>query len=148
MIIFFPVCLNTIHALGRDYSWPRPDVCPCCMSPGLWGHGFVEAYFDGFANPVLLRRYRCRFCKSVHRLRPAGYFSRFQASIAQIRRSISYYLKFDRPPPEVCRVRFRHWFKGLKRKVSAYFGDSFDKGLLEGFTRLADMGITPVSRSI
>ena len=148
MVIFISASIKEIKAKGSDFPWPRPEVCPICKSPGLWGHGFVGAYFDCADGQVLLRRYRCPFCKSVHRVRPAGYFRRFQASIARIRFLLAYYLICHRPPSNVCRVRLSHWLKGLRRKVWAFFGDAFHQSLLHGFSRLVAMGITPVSRII
>ena len=85
MIIFFSAVLNEIHLLGREYPWPKPDACPRCNGYRFWGHGFVLACFDGFSHPLCLKRYRCPDCRCVVRLRPKGYFKRFQASIATIR---------------------------------------------------------------
>ena len=81
MVIPVEAKLKQIVEQQRDYPWPRPEPCPRCQEPRVWGHGFVEAYFDQYACPVLLRRFRCPGCGCVMRLRPKGYFERFQASI-------------------------------------------------------------------
>ena len=148
MILPVVVVLKEIYEKGRDYLWPRPEVCPCCKARRPWGHGFVLAYFDGFTAGVLLRRYRCPQCRCVIRLKPQGYFDRFQSSIATIRSTMCALLKKNRCPSGVCRTRQAHWLKALKRKASAYFGDPFQYHLLAAFDRLIDIGKIPVSRSI
>jgi hypothetical protein len=108
----------------------------------------VLAYFDGFDEGVFLKRYRCPGCGCVIRLRPDGYFSRFQASIDAIRFSLSYRLRHGRWPPELSRSRQGHWLRALKRKVLVYLGQCWEAGLLEAFDQLLVQGINPVSRSI
>ena len=80
-------------SLGPDLS-----ACPQCGGPRLWFHGFVRAFFDGFETGVLLRRLRCPDCKAVHRMRPAGYFKRFQSPVAAIRISIVHRIETGRWP--------------------------------------------------
>ena len=148
MILPVAVVLKEIYEKGRDYLWPRPEVCPKCKARRPWGHGFVVAYFDGFTAGVLLRRYRCPQCGCVIRLKPQGYFARFQSCIATIRAAIAELLRENRCPRGVFRTRQGHWLKALKRKARAYFGDPFQNHLLAAFDRLAGMGKIPVSRSI
>ena len=59
MIIFVSVKLKEIFDKQREYAWPRPDLCPRCEQSRLCGHGFVPAYFDGFAGQIHHRRCRC-----------------------------------------------------------------------------------------
>ncbi len=96
----------------------------------------------------MLRRYRCAQCRCVLRLRPAAYWSRFQASIADIRTSITHRLKTCRYLSYFSRTRQRHWLKALKRKAHAYLGDVVSKDLLSAFEHLLELGKIPVSRSI
>ena len=63
LIIFFAAKLKDIFIKGRDYPWPKPDMCPSCKAHKLWGHGFVTALFDGYDQPLFLKRYRCPVCK-------------------------------------------------------------------------------------
>ena len=140
--------IKEIFALGRDYPWPRPELCPRCHERAVWGHGFVLAYFDGFDQGVLLRRYRCPGCGCVIRLRPEGYFSRFQASIATIRFALSHRLRRGRWPPHLSRSRQGHWLRALRRKAAAYLDQRWRQGLIAAFDRLVCCGIIPVSRSI
>jgi len=148
MIYFVTAKLKEIFNKGRDYPWPRPEICPSCKDPKLWGHGFVESYFDGFSDGLLLRRYRCPLCGCIVKLRPKGYFRRFQASISAIRSRLSHRLKAGRWPPGLSRSRQGHWLRALRRKVHAYLGYSWTKGLIEAFDYLIAQGKVPVSRSI
>ena len=147
MIIFLSVSIKKIYRLGRDFPWPRPSVCPSCHGDRLWGHGFVFAYFDCVTQGIWLRRYRCPLCRAVLRLKPKGYFPRFQASILDIRKTIAFRLKSGRWPPGVCRVRCSHWLKSLRRQVMARLGHEYMNRLLSGFDRLIRLGTNPVARS-
>ena len=84
MILPVSANLKEIEKKGRSYPWSRPEICLCCRQSHVWGHGFVEALFDGYAKALLLRRYRCPVCGCVIKLRPKAYFSRFQATIRQV----------------------------------------------------------------
>ena len=108
----------------------------------------MAAFFDGFDDEVLLRRYRCPDCRCVLRLRPSGYFKRFQASIVAIRSSIAFRLENGRWPPGSSRTRQGHWFKSLYKKAFAYCGQGVMDRLMEGFDYLIRMGEIPVSRRI
>ena len=138
MIFSVFVSIKEIVSRGRDFPWPRPDACPRCNGHRIWGHGFVTTFFDGFSCQVLLRRYRCPDCHCVLRLRPSGYFKRFQATIETIRSSIAFRLQNGRWPQGLLRARQGHWLRSLRRKTLAYFGQGW-KGrllepLLEGFS--------------
>jgi len=147
MIIFVKTILKKLLKKGKNYPWPRPSLCPRCKSSHVWGHGFVPAYFDGFKEPLLLRRYRCPCCGCVIRLRPEGYFKRFQASIKTIRASVQGKSTHQRWLSGLSRSRQNHWFRALKRKAMAYFGNA-GPDLPEVFDRLMRRGVIPVSRAI
>ena len=148
MVIFFAIKLKDLFEKGRDYPWPKPKNCPCCHSHRLWGHGFAEAIFDGYKHPLVLKLYRCPDCGCVIRIRPKGYFKRFQASIKTIRFNLSYRLKNGRWPGGLGRCRQGHWLRALRRKVEAYLGKTWQLGLMEAFDHLLAQGHNPVSRSI
>jgi len=148
MILAIPFSLNEIVDFGPDFSWPRPSICRECGGSGAWGHGFVTAFFDETGESVCLRLYRCPECRSVHRLRPAGYFRRFQASVSTIRSSIATRLQTGRWPPGISRSRAGHWLRSLKQKTAAHLGQGWlGERLLEAFDRLIFLGKIPVSRS-
>ena len=148
MIIFFPVILKSLFEKGRDYPWLRPEKCPHCNNYKVWGHGFVGGLFDGFRQPLLLRRNRCPDCGCIIRCRPAGYFKRFQASIETIRCSISSKTEKGRWLPGISCSRLTHWWRALKRRMAAFLGNTWNLGVLEGFDYLLAQGQTPASRSI
>ena len=148
MIFSVLVSIKEIVAKGRDFPWPRPDECPRCDGHRVWGHGFVAAFFDGFADQVLLRRYRCPDCHCVLRLRPSGYFKRFQAAINTIRDCIDYRLGNIRWPKGISHTRQGHWLRSLYRKILAYLGQGWKGRLLEGFDYLIGMDEIPVCRRI
>jgi len=148
MIIHVFANLNEIFEKGRDYLWERPSVCPNCNCHKVWGHGFVGACFDGFATILYLRRYRCPDCGCVMRLRPFGFFSRFQAPAATIRSSVATRLHEGKWLPGISRSRQAHWFRALKRRVSAHLGSFSKTSLVAAFDRFVAEGVVPVSRSI
>ena len=147
MILSVPVSLNEILEKGY-FSWPRPLSCGECGGSRLWGHGFVSAFFDEIDNPVWLKLYLCPDCNCVHRLRPTGYFKRFQTTVETIRSSIATRLETGRWPSGVSRCRAGHWLRALKQKTAAYLGqDWLGARLIEAFDLLVCMGKIPVSRS-
>jgi DNA-directed RNA polymerase subunit RPC12/RpoP len=147
LILFVEACVKKIFHLGENFPWPRLKQCPRCGGR-LWGHGFVAAYFDGFDEPIRLRRYRCPDCRMVIRTRPKDYWPRFQASIASIRKSLSDRLTRLRWRPDLPRSRQRHWLTGLIRQVRFHLGAAWSGSLVGAFDGLVALGICPVSRSI
>jgi hypothetical protein len=148
MIVSVFVKLKHVFRKQRKYPWPKPKLCPRCLMSHLWGHGFVLNYFDGFTHGIYLRRYQCPGCGCVVKLRPAGYFPRFQASIQTIFRSVSRRLNGGKYLPRLSRSRQWYWLYGLNRSTAAYLGDEWSDRLLDAFGCLSRMGHTPVCRSI
>jgi len=81
-------------------------------------------------------------------MRPVEYFSRFQASIKTIGKSIAGRLKQGRWNPGLPRSRQRHWLCGLVRQVRFHLGPSWQGDLPAAFDLLAGQGVAAVSRSI
>jgi len=148
MVIFLSVKLKELFEQGREYPWQKPDNCPNCNTQRLWGHGFAEAIFDGYDKPLLLKLYRCPDCGCVHRLRPKGYFKRFQASVETIRSSIRLKSTKNRWLSVISRTRQGHWFRALKKRITAYLTQAWGGGAIAGFDYLLQIGQTPVSRFI
>jgi len=148
MIIFSAVKLKELFEKERDYPWQKPEGCPRCSSHRLWGHGFAEAIFDGYKQPLLLKLYRCPDCGCVIRLRPKGYFKRFQALVATIRSSITLKSTRNRWLPGISRTRQGHWFRALRKRIKAYLTEAFVGGVVAGFDTLLQLGQIPVSRFI
>jgi hypothetical protein len=141
-----PVDISLLLTLMKDYAWPRPGCCPKCKSQKVWGHGFAYCLFDFSNEPIPLRRYRCPNCRCVIKLRPKGYFSRFQASIETIRSSIDSIVSTGKAIKGIFRQRQYHWFAALKKRAVALFGLGAD--LKQAFESLVAEGVIPVSRAI
>jgi hypothetical protein len=107
----------------------------------------VEAFFDGFAQALFLRRYRCSDCKLTIRLRPRGYWPRFQVSISVILHSLSHRLRFHHWPSFLSRQRGGHWLRSLMRKIRWYWGLSWRGDPLRALEELSGQGVVPVSRA-
>jgi hypothetical protein len=148
MIFYICGLLKDIFKYGRDYPWPRPEVCPRCGSTRIWGHGYVDALFDGFNRALQLKRYRCPCCGCVIRLRPSSHLSRFQTPTQKIKSTLSIRIKTGRWPPDASRQRSGHWLRSLKRKAFYLFGFQSGEELIKAFDYLLLSGVTPVSRSV
>lgn len=149
MILPVTANLKEIKEQGRNYPWTKPSVCLRCRGSCLWGHGYVGSFFDGYTEAIMLRRYRCPMCGCVIKLKPKGYFRRFQATTEIIRFHIAHRLRTGRWPPRRCSCpRCRHWLRALKRQALAHLGMKSIGRLLEAFDQLIEMGNIPVSRAI
>jgi hypothetical protein len=149
LILFVEVCVKRLVELGRQYRWERPERCPKCQGVRVWGHGYVEAYFDeAGSQSVFLKRYRCPECGVVIRLRPVGYWRRIQATIARVGRCVVDRLEKGRWPPGSNSARGRQWLRGLKRQVRTHLGMSYAERIAEGFLELVRRGVCAVSRAV
>jgi DNA-directed RNA polymerase subunit RPC12/RpoP len=147
LILFVEAAVKSIFELGRSFPWTKPDRCPRCGGR-IWSHGFTSRYFDGCAQALLMRRYRCSDCRLVLTARPAGYLSRFQASIADIRDSLAQRLRQFRWKKNRSTSRQRHWLKGLLEKIRCHLGCSWNGNPMDAFEQFLERGICPVGRSI
>ena len=148
MIYEIAVELKELSEKGRDYPWKKPEKCPACGSDRLWGHGFVEAFFEWFVFALWIRRYRCPDCGCVVRMKPSGIFKRFRADIDTVRACLRAKIEKRTWSPALSKSRQRHWFRALKANVCARLGNAFANDLLKGFDILAQAGTIPASRSI
>jgi hypothetical protein len=147
MIYNIEIDLKELSEKEKDYPWKKPDRCERCSSPRLWGHGFVEAFFEHFVAALYLRRYRCPECGGVIRMRPSGLFKRFRAGVNEIRESIDQRISKGKWPAVFSKSRQRHWLRALKNNVEAHLGLAAAKDLPKSFDALIGMGIIPVSRA-
>jgi hypothetical protein len=147
LILFLPVCVKTVFEKGRDFPWAKPEACLACNGR-LWGHGWVEGCFDGYARCLELPRYLCPDCGCVVRVRPVGYFSRFQASIETIVASLKGRLEGRGWLPGLSRCRQRHWYRAFVRQVKWNLGVSWAGDLVKALDRLLAAGICPVAGSV
>lgn len=145
MVISVAADVNEIARLGRDFSWIKPVGCPFCGQP-LWWHGFVLAYFSCLAEAVFLRRLRCSCCRSVHRLKPSGYWRRFRSPMAEIFQSVSHHSGSGHWRRDLPRDRQRQWRRRLQRMIKAVLG-VFCGSDRAAFEALVTRGFIPVSLS-
>lgn len=145
LVLSVDVDVNEIARLGVDFPWVKPAGCPRCGQP-LWWHGFVPAYFSCLAEAILLRRLRCPFCRTVHRLRPAGYWRRFRSPLTEIFQSVSSRQDSGRWRHDPPRPRQRQWWRRLKRMAEAVFGLTAGSAVT-AFESLLGRGFIPVSLS-
>lgn len=145
LVLFVAVDVNEIARLGKDFPWSKPSGCPRCGQP-LWWHGFVPAYFSCLAEAVLLRRLRCSCCRSVHRLKPAGYWRRFRCSIADIFASMVHRGDSGRWRRDAPRPRQRQWWRRLQRMTGTVLG-LWVESFANAFHTLSEQGFIPVSTS-
>jgi len=139
--------LKQIHEQGRHFTWPRPEGCPRCHNWRVWGHGYVERYFDEFAQPLPVKCYRCPACGCVITLRPDSHFPRIRSRLLVIREHLRLRLRQGRwPPSALNRSRLRHWLANLKRQVLARLTNAWTQGLWAGFEELLLRGQVPVAR--
>ena len=148
MIINIRADIKQIFKLGKKFKWQKPIKCHHCKESKVWGHGFVLSFFDGFNQGLYLKRYRCPWCHTVFKLKPMGYFNRFQADTKLIFSSILNRIYKDCYLPGLSWNRQHLWFTALKRNISAYLSNSWNKGISAGLIELIRMGKNPVTSSI
>jgi hypothetical protein len=113
LILHFDLDVKRLVEEGKNFSWPRPEQCPRCQGLRLWGHGYVQRYFEGLPEAVWIKRYRCPECKAVHTSRPERFYKGFYYSILTILLSI------------LNRIIHSRWLKCLSRQVQQYWYQGF-----------------------
>ena len=116
LIIHIEIKIKDLINAGNDYPWPRPGACPCCGGK-LWGHGYTPRYFEGAAQRLWLKRYRCIECHTVHTLRPKTNWRRFQAGISSILKSLRSKIVDNCWIPDFSRQRQEYWLQGFKTQL-------------------------------
>jgi hypothetical protein len=148
MILNVKADIKQILKLGKKFKWQKPEKCDHCNETTLWGHGFVISFFDGFEQELYLKRYRCPYCHTVFKLKPLGYFKKFQADARTIFSSILKRVYKGRYLPGISWSRQHFWFTALKRNINAYLSNTWEKGIFAGFRELVRMNKIPVTSSI
>ena len=113
MILYVSVSIDDLRS-GR-YRWQRPESCPQCGHPKLWGHGLIQRYFNRQSEPLYLKRWRCLNpkCRAILTCRPRSYWPRFQESIKAIFSALLYRVTHLKWPPWTPRQRGGHWLAKL-----------------------------------
>ncbi len=147
--LFLMVCIKQLFEFGKKYPFPRPPTCLRCRSAKIWGHGFKDAYYDGYSSALPQKRFICADCGCVYTLRPFGYWPRYQASAAVILNSVCQRIRDGvlRMNAELSRQRRQHWLRALTRNIKAHLGMDFEGDSLDGFYELVHRGRIPVMRT-
>jgi hypothetical protein len=98
---------------GKKYPWPEPTRCFSCNSPRVWGHGYVQRYFEGYTQPLWVKRLRCPDCRIVYTLRPDLFYQRFRYSLWTILSSLVTRIVHHRFMPCLPRQNQQYWYTGL-----------------------------------
>ena len=148
MLHFVDIILKEVFDKGRNFTWPSPPNCPRCQHYKVWGHGFVERFFDCFPSPLQMKRFRCNNCGCVICCRPETHFARIQSSSKFIKARLAYRITHGLWPPGMATSRQRHWLKNLKRKTLVHCGTVAIRDLLMAYDKLLALGHVPVSCSV
>jgi hypothetical protein len=143
------ISIKEIFDQGRNYSFPRPPNCLRCDSTRIWGHGYVEVYFDGYNTAIELKRYRCDDCNRVYTIRPFGYWSRHHVSITVIVQRLWYKVEhgiWDKDT--ITRQRQLHWLKALKKNRLVHLGISYGGDFWKGICDLIHLEKIPIQRLV
>jgi hypothetical protein len=145
------LCIKEIFVFGRKYPFPRPPTClkEGCGSGRIWGHGYVDAYFDGYGTALVLKRYICADCGCVYTIRPFGYWPRHHVPIRIIFRRLCHRVNhgvWDKT--SISKQRQGHWLRALQRNIKAYLGMSFFGDVMEGFYELLHKDKIPILRAL
>ena len=106
MILFTKINLKTLSTEGKNHKW-APCECEKC-DRNMWGHGFVNRYFEGFTQ-IFMKKYRCPDCKTVVTTRPEGFRNYVRSTIKTIYHSLLTRIASGSWPPETTRQRGGHW---------------------------------------
>jgi hypothetical protein len=139
------VNVQRLVELGKKYPWPRPNRCLSCASSRIWGHGYVQRYFEGFARPLWVRRFRCPDCGVVYTLRPDLFYRGFRHSIETILFSLIKRITDQRWLPFVPRQNQQYWYKGFA--LQAQRQRSVPVPDMETLKEVISRGFIPASHS-
>ena len=84
----------------------------------MWGHGYVQRLFDGFEQPLWIKRYRCPDCRTwLHTARPDSHWRGFLAPWKVILVCLMRKLKKCRWLKGPSRQRQQYWWKGFLKQL-------------------------------
>jgi hypothetical protein len=118
MILYIDISLENIKRHGKKFPWVNPNKCPSCNHFKLWGHGYVQRYFNDEIKPYWMKRWYCPHCKSVHTARPSTHYRRFQYSKWDMLSFLFWYYLNEKLPRFHTRQREQYWLKGFVFQTS------------------------------
>lgn len=114
LIVYLSVDCIAVSTQGKAFRWPRLRQCPRCRGYRVWGHGYVERFFDGIEGALWIKRWRCPECRAVHTMRPDSHWRGFWADRSTILRSLERKDSDGRWLPDLCRERQQYWWRGFQ----------------------------------
>jgi hypothetical protein len=114
LVLHVVVDVQSLVELGKKYPWPRPTRCLSCSSSRLWGHGYVQRYFESIVAPLWVKRLRCPDCCTVYTLRPDLFPQRFRYSLLTILSSLFRKITNGVWLSSLPRQNQQYWFTGLR----------------------------------
>lgn len=120
LVLHVAVDVQSLVELGKRYPWPRPARCLSCKSSRVWGHGYVQRYFEGFVRPLWVRRLRCPDCRTVYTLRPDRFYRGFRYSLLTILSSLMTKITDGCWLPSLPRQNQQYWYRGLKLQSARF----------------------------
>ncbi len=145
LILPFKIDVKRLVEEGKDFCWPRPEQCPRCKGGRLWGHGYVQRYFEGLFEAVWIKRYRCPDCRAVHTLRPLEFYRGFHYSVLTILVSVLNKVVDGRWLKCLSRQVQQYWYKGFCFQASSH-SNCMDPDI-EVIRELFDQALIPVTHS-
>lgn len=115
MIVAITATALDLTNLGSSFKWPG-HTCEKC-SRKMWGHGFVDRYFEGLSYSIRIKRLICPHCGMVVVFRPREFWPRFRSSIGAIYSALIMRLQSGFWPVGFKRQRGWHWLSRLMRAV-------------------------------
>lgn len=114
LILHLPVDVKRLWELGKGYPWPSVGRCPVCGGKRLWGHGYAGRYFEGFADFLWVKRYRCPECSAVHTSRPSDFLRGIRHCAGVVVSSLVSRLKTGFWLSSVVRQVQQYWYRSLR----------------------------------
>jgi hypothetical protein len=146
LVLHVAVDVQGLVKLGKKYPWPRPERCLSCSSSRLWGHGYVQRYFESLTQPLWIRRLRCPDCHTVYTMRPDLFPQRFRYSLKTILSSLMTKIAEGCWLPFVPRQNQQYWLKGLRFQAQRFETvPSPDTDTVQG---IISSGFIPASHSL
>lgn len=118
LLLYVAIDVKALSEAGPRYQWSKPSRCPKCLGLRLWGHGYVARYFEGIAESVWLKRFRCPDCKAVHTCRPDGYLRSIRHPASIVALCLAQKILHGRWMRCLCRQLQQYWYRSLCRLSS------------------------------
>lgn len=145
LVLHVAVDVKRLFELGKKYPWPRPKRCLFCQSSRLWGHGYVQRYFEGFIRPLWVHRLRCGDCHTVYTLRPDLFYRRFRYPVRTILWSLMTKIGKGFWLSCIPRQNQQYWFQGLTLQNIRFGSQPVPD--LDMAKKMIDSGVIPATHS-